>query len=105
MTQPAVVLLCRNSVELSRACLPTIQAQTVHPKILIFDNSSSDGTAHWAKAEVFKDHTLTQITPKEVLSVAHAWNIALESAFWDGRRDEVLVCNNDTELLDRKSVV
>ncbi len=99
MNQPAIVMLCRNSVSLSKACLPTLQAQTVHPKILIFDNASNDGTAQWAKAEVFKDHSLTQITTKEVLSVAHCWNIALTSAFWDGQRTEALVTNNDIEIL------
>ena len=90
----AIVLL-RNGLELSKACLRTLRAQEPPVGIILaIDNASTDGTTAWLRAQP----QLYTMTMSEQVSVAAAWNAGLEWA-WHMGATKALVVNNDTELL------
>jgi hypothetical protein len=93
-----IILLCRNSLVLSRRCLKSLLAQTADVDILIIDNGSSDGTGKWAASQQAQHPKVYRMSFSVVASVARCWNEALTWA-WDRGFTEALVVNNDTELL------
>lgn len=93
-----VILLCRNTLAMTRQCLPTILAQTAPINILVVDNASTDGTGKWIGCQQTRYSNLFRMTHNPVTSVARCWNEALKWA-WDRGHSEALVVNNDTELL------
>lgn len=90
-----IIMLCRNNVELSKQCLDTLIKQELGCEILIFDNASMDGTAKCASARF---PATWKVSVSCQLSVAAAWNWALDWAFNNRNYKEALVVNNDTEL-------
>lgn len=102
-----VLILLRNNVTLSQACLKSVLAQDVPVLVWLLDNASTDGgnTARWA-ASMAQLHSNVMHTNCNT-SVAGAWNIALRWLFnpwwYEGRPqpprfDCALVLNNDTVL-------
>ncbi len=92
-----IILVCRNGLAYSRACLRTLLAQSVPVRVLLVDNASADGTAGWARSEQARDPRIGISSYREVASVARAWNDALRWA-WEAGRTEALVVNNDVEI-------
>ncbi len=95
-----IIMLCRNGLAYSKACLDTLLAQSVPVDILVVDNASTDGTAPWLISQQHRHPNLYRWSMQEVGSVAYCWNIALRWG-WAGGHTEALVVNNDTELLPR----
>lgn len=93
-----IILTCRNNVALSRECLRTLLDQTGHPKILLIDNASTDGTAQWARSVQARDPRVFVVTFMNPQSVSRIWNLGLDFA-WQHEYEDVLVVNNDTELV------
>lgn len=90
-----IILLCRNTLTLSRRCLQTLLAQTAPVNILVVDNASTDGTGKYMgslQANIYR------MTFPAVTSVARCWNEGLQWG-WDRGHMEALVVNADTELL------
>jgi GT2 family glycosyltransferase len=87
----SVVIPCHNGVELTRACLQTLLAQTAPPdEILIVDNASDDATT--ALADEFGPPVRVLRQPRN-LGFAGGVNAGLRAA----SGDELLVVNNDTQ--------
>lgn len=95
-----IILLCRNALPYSRACLETLLAQTVPVDILIIDNASTDGTGKYMAAQQARHSNIYRMTWSQVESVARCWNEALWWG-WERGHKEALVVNSDTELLPR----
>ncbi len=93
-----IIMLCRNALDYSRACLKTLLAQTVPVEILVIDNASTDGTAKYMAHQQALHPSIFRMSFSQVTSVARAWNEGLWCA-WDRGHKEALVVNNDTELL------
>lgn len=90
-----IILLCRNTLTLSRRCLQTLLAQTAPVNILVVDNASTDGTGKYMgslQANIYR------MTFPAVTSVARCWNEGLQWG-WSRGHMEALVVNADTELL------
>lgn len=90
-----IVILCYNGVELTLACLQSLQKQT-YPgaDILIVDNNSSDDTV----AEVRKHFPAVAVVENgRNLGYAAGNNVGLRYAQAHGY-DYVLLLNNDTEV-------
>lgn len=95
-----IVVVCRNALPFTKACLPTLKRQDAPVTILAVDNASSDGTAQWLKGQRWRIPGLRVSSLREVHGVAAVWNSALRWAFSHGW-NEALVVNNDTELLPK----
>lgn len=94
-----VIVVCRNSLHLTRECMKTLLALDGSPVILAIDNASSDGTATYLKSVVAQNPGRVQRQSyREVETLSVVWNKALKYA-WDQSCTEALVVNNDTELL------
>lgn len=90
-----IVILGRNNLHLTRAAMKTLQAQDIgNVVVLLVDNASTDGTAEWSNTlkDVFRMHFQEQV------SVAKAWNSALEFVLGKAYAQHCLVVNNDVEL-------
>lgn len=93
-----VIVVCRNSLQLTRECLKTLLALDGEPDILAVDNASSDGTAAWLRGQQPRCDRLWIRSHGTVESLSTVWNDALRWA-WDRGCNEALVVNNDTEFL------
>lgn len=89
-----VLLVCRNSLTYTKACVGSILRQSVPVNLLVIDNASTDGTSVWLRSSSLD---LSTIAVPFQLSVSQAWNLGLEW-FWNSGAREVLVLNNDTEI-------
>ncbi len=99
MTPGLIIMVCRNGLSYSRACLRTLLAQSVPVRVLAVDNASSDGTAAWLRSERARESQgrLMVTSYQEVVSVSRAWNDALHWA-WRAGYAAALVVNNDVEI-------
>lgn len=99
-----VVMLCRNSLELTKRAVESVLNQDVPVRLYLIDNCSSDGTDSWAN-EQGKDVLVFRFCPP--LGVSAGWNFGLSEAF--RRRDHAamksafdsdhaFVINNDVIL-------
>lgn len=88
----SVVIPCHNRVDLTRACLQSLQRQVSAPdlEILVVDNGSHDGTATLSGPGV------RVLSLRENRGFAAGVNHGLRQA----RGDTLLVLNNDTQLAD-----
>lgn len=88
----SVVIPCHNRVDLTRACLQSLQHQVSAPEleILIVDNGSHDATA------TLSGPAVRVLSLRENRGFAAGVNHGLRHA----RGDTVLVLNNDTQLAD-----
>ncbi len=71
-----IILLNRNTLDYTRACLKTLLAQTVPVEILAVNNASNDGTSSFLRSQQ-KLHGIYLMSLGEVQSVSHCWNRAL----------------------------
>lgn len=89
-----VLLVCRNSLTYTKACVDSILKQSEPVNPLVIDNASTDGTSLWLRSSAVDISTVSVPFP---LSVSQAWNLGLEW-FWRAGAQEALVLNNDTEI-------
>ena len=90
----SVLLVCRNSLDYTKACVDSVLAQSEPVNVLVIDNASTDGTSIWLRSSALELSSLYTSNP---LSVSEAWNLGLQWFFSQGAQ-EVLVLNNDTEI-------
>jgi GT2 family glycosyltransferase len=90
----SVLLVCRNSLAYTKACVDSILKQSEPVNLLVIDNASTDGTSLWLRSSAVDISTVSVPFP---LSVSQAWNLGLEW-FWNAGAQEVLVLNNDVEI-------
>jgi len=94
-----IAMTCRNNVELSKACLKSLLAQTApYTAILAVNNASTDSTAQWLTSMWWQNPYISVVTYPQPESVAAIWNEIMETA----KRmnlPHALIVNNDTELL------
>jgi len=94
-----IAMTCRNNVELSKACLKSLLAQTApYVSVLAVDNASTDSTAQWLRSVAAQNPHVAAISHQEPASVSHVWNQIMKSANYM-HLPHVLIVNNDTELL------
>ena len=89
-----VLIVCRNSLTYTKACVESVLKQSVPINLLIIDNASTDGTGVWLRSF---DSDISCVSTTEPLSVSEAWNLGLEW-FWSKGAQEALVLNNDVEI-------
>ena len=89
-----VLIVCRNSLAYTKACVESVLRQSVPINLLIVDNASTDGTGIWLRSA---DLDISCVSVPEPLSVSEAWNVGLEW-FWNQGAQEALVLNNDVEI-------
>ena len=89
-----VLIVCRNSLTYTKACVESVLKQSVPINLLIIDNASTDGTGIWLRSA---DLDISCVSVPEPLSVSEAWNLGLEW-FWNQGAQEALVLNNDVEI-------
>lgn len=92
-----VVLLTRNCLKYTKACVASLLAQDIPVDLFIWDNGSTDGTKEWLSELEIPSHIFIQ---SENLGVSRPWNEMLEKVFSDKALDDpaehCLVVNNDT---------
>lgn len=93
-----VIVVCRNTLELTYRCLPTLLALEGSPMVIVIDNASTDGTAAWLRSQSSLNPALRVGSYPSVQSLSALWNDALLAAFRGYGAEEALVVNNDTEL-------
>jgi GT2 family glycosyltransferase/glycosyltransferase involved in cell wall biosynthesis/ribosomal protein S10 len=94
----SVIVLCYNNLELTRACLDSLERSTryLDCEIVVVDNASSDGTAEWLRAWAEDREDVVLVLNDENLGFSGGNNVGLAAA-----RGEVLVLlNNDTYVTD-----
>jgi GT2 family glycosyltransferase len=91
------IVVARDGLWMTKACVKSLLAQTVPMKVLVVDNATSDGTGNWLRHMAALNPNLLTMSFKDQEPLAYCWNRALEYAFQ--AEGEVLVVNNDTELL------
>jgi GT2 family glycosyltransferase len=92
-----LIILARNNLALTRACLSSALKQTANTRVLVINNASSDETANWLRHKQTNEPKLVIMSAREQMSVAAAWNAGLDYA-WRHGCGQALVANNDTEL-------
>lgn len=100
----AVLMLCRNSLELTKRAVASVLAQDIQPTLYIINNDSTDGTTSWLAEEMLSfavDGHYGAIrnwhcTPAK--GVSASWNFGLSYLFETAMVDHVLVLNNDIVL-------
>jgi GT2 family glycosyltransferase len=86
-----VVMLCRNSLALTKQAVQSVLEQDIPVQLHVVDNNSQDGTTEWL--ESFCPNTTT-FRPAQ--GVSSGWNYALTTIF--RRCNHALVVNNDVVL-------
>lgn len=87
-----VLLLTRNCLELTKACVKSLEGQDIPTRIVILDNGSTDGTIGWLSSPEYH-HLWSGSHQNE--GVSKGWNYGLKALFAEGA-EHVLVANNDT---------
>lgn len=93
-----VLILTHNCLELTKACVESLDNQNIITDVFVYDNGSTDGTHDWlvSKGRPNKSGRWTWHSINCVNSgVSHGWNTGLGFLFDEGA-DHVLVVNNDT---------
>jgi GT2 family glycosyltransferase len=86
-------------VELSKACLKSLLAQTApYATVLAVDNASTDSTPQWLRSTQALTPGIAVITFQQAESVARVWN-EIMTVTEQLHLPHVLIVNNDTELL------
>lgn len=85
----SIIILTRNGLADTKACVESIRHHTPEPHELVFvDNGSTDGTLQWLQAQA----DVRLIPSEENLGFGGGCNAGLSAA----RGDELLLLNNDT---------
>lgn len=99
----AVLMLTRNSLQLTKAAVESIFRQDIPTALYVVDNGSTDGTvdflmsAHKRNPQIEGDYGMDAVwTPKPPLGVSAGWNSGLAAIFL--RHSHCLVVNNDVVL-------
>jgi GT2 family glycosyltransferase len=88
-----VLMLCRNSLELTKNAIRTVLEQDIPVALYVIDNDSTDGTAEFILENRIKGW---RMTPAK--GVSASWNFGLDYFFNTAMCRQVLVINNDVEL-------
>jgi GT2 family glycosyltransferase len=91
-----VLILSRNNLELTKACVESVNKQDVETRITLFDNGSTDGTVEWGRQAVI-DLTIREFWEcADNRGVSKAWNFILARSLpvWK----KCLVLNNDAVI-------
>ncbi len=88
-----VLMLCRNSLELTRKAVASVLEQDIRTSLYIVDNDSTDGTVEFLISNRIKTW---RMTPAK--GVSASWNFGLDYLFATAMCEHVLVVNNDVEL-------
>src|SRR6266850_3981025 len=100
----AVLMLCRNSLALTKRAVASVLAQDIQVTLYIIDNDSTDGTREWLAEDMLSwepgQHygpiRSWRFTPAK--GVSASWNFGLGYLFHTAMCQRVLVVNNDLEL-------
>ncbi len=92
-----VLILSRNTLELTRRCVESVDAQSIPTKIFLIDNGSTDRTKEWWRSSRPPENA-TWWDWQENRGVSKGWNEGLRTLFNQPGVDYVLVCNSDTVL-------
>jgi GT2 family glycosyltransferase len=99
----AVLMLTRNSLQLTKAAVESVFRQDIPTALYVVDNGSTDGTveffanAHRRNPEVADDYGMDAFwMPNPPLGVSAGWNSGLAAIFL--RHSHCLVVNNDVVL-------
>lgn len=104
-----ILIVARNSCNLTMACVKSALAQDIPTPVLVLDNASIDGTAPWLRSFEYLHSRPTQhypagpVTPLRgwtidaQLSLAACWNKGIREA-WALGETACLVLNNDTVI-------
>lgn len=87
-----VIIIARNNLALTKKAVNSALSQNVPVEVLVVDNASTDGTAHWLQTK-----PIATIYTGEQWALSKCWNAALK-ALWKLGYDRALVCNNDIVL-------
>lgn len=93
MTAP-ILMLCHNSLALTRVALRSILAQDVEVEILVVNQGSTDGTREYL-GSLYPLVKTIHFYPQK--GVSHGWNQGLRHIFQSGGQT-CLVVNNDVRL-------
>jgi GT2 family glycosyltransferase len=93
----SVILLTRNTLDLTKKCVESINAQDIPTRTIIYDNGSTDGTPKWI-AEKNTPGKFEGLLFCENLGVSNGWNRGLNFVFNGLRENYCLVVNSDTIL-------
>jgi GT2 family glycosyltransferase len=88
-----VLMLCRNSLELTKRAVRTVLEQDVPVSLYVIDNDSTDGTL-----EFLKENRIKHWHMSPAKGVSASWNFGLDYLFNTAMCRKVLVINNDVEL-------
>lgn len=88
-----IVLPVRVSVQMTKDCVRSLQAQDMPVDILAIDNGSEDGCSQYLRSA-----DVQLITYPRTIGLSRLWNNALDMAFQYLKLPHALVVNNDTVL-------
>jgi GT2 family glycosyltransferase len=88
-----VIMLVRNSLELTKRAVASVLAQNVPVQLRVIDNGSDDSMFKWLQSQL---PNLRFWTFRPGLGVSAGWNFALTDVF--RRFDHAVVVNNDVVL-------
>lgn len=89
----SIIILTFNRLDVTQACLDSIQRHTPEPhEIIVVDNGSNDGTVAWLRERVSTQATLRVIENSTNRGFAAGCNQGMQAA----QGDYLLLLNNDT---------
>lgn len=94
MVENTIIIVAHNGLDLTRQTLKAALKQDVPVGIILIDNASSDGTAHWARAMEAKFSNVLWMPLAKQLSLSACWNRGL-NLVWTAGGKHALVLNND----------
>lgn len=88
-----ILMLCRNSLELTKRAVESVMAQDIDCTLYAVDNDSSDGTSQF-----LDDNHIHHWRMTPAKGVSASWNFGLTYLFDVAGCEQVLVLNNDLVL-------
>src|SRR6266850_1325418 len=100
----AVLMLCRNSLALTKRAVASVLAQDIQVTLYIIDNDSTDGTKQWLAEGMLSWEPGQHYGPirnwhfTPAKGVSASWNFGLDYLFNTAMCQYALVVNNDVVL-------